>query len=90
VKKPAFKPSFKAKAVVSNQSSVDSNQLSVVGGQSVENSPEEAVASSEVKKPAFKPSFKVKAKDPSPASDVQRPASNVQRPASNFDNPEAK
>ncbi|MEY3646514.1 MAG: hypothetical protein RL127_1222 [Bacteroidota bacterium] len=122
VKKPAFKPSFKAKAVVSNQSSVVSNQLSVDSNQSaVESpksevqrpgsnesevrSPEEAVASSEAKKPAFKPSFKAKAKDPSPASDVQRPvssqasdvqrpasspASDVQRPASNIDNPEAK
>ncbi len=71
----------------SNQSSVVSNQLSVVSGQSVENSPEEAVASTEVKKPAFKPSFKVKAKDPSPASDVQRPESSQ---ASNIDNPEPK
>ncbi len=68
VSKPAFKPSFKAKAVD--------------GGQSPVASPESAITSPEsdvqrpVSKPAFKPSFKAKAKDPSPTSDVQRPASN--------------
>jgi NADH-quinone oxidoreductase subunit I len=81
VKKPAFKPSFKAKAVSSPESLVASQE-------SEAKSPESEVASPEVKKPAFKPSFKAKAKDSSPTSDVQRPASisnptsDVQRPAS--------
>jgi formate hydrogenlyase subunit 6/NADH:ubiquinone oxidoreductase subunit I len=86
--KPAFKPSFKPKAVDSGQSSEASPKSEVV-------SPEEAVASSVVKKPAFKPSFKAKAKDESPASDVQRLASEKslateKSPASNIDNPEEK
>ena len=76
VKKPAFKPSFKAKAVVSNQSSVDSNQLSVVGGQSAVESPK-----SEVQRPGSNESDVQR-----PASND----SDVQRPASNIDNPEPK
>jgi NADH-quinone oxidoreductase subunit I len=73
VKKPAFKPSFKAKA---KDPSLASDVQRPASNESEVRSLEEAVASSEVKKPAFKPSFKAKAKDPSPASDVQRPASN--------------
>ncbi len=67
-----------------------SGQLAEDSPKSGVRSPEETVASTEVKKPAFKPSFKAKAKDPSPASDVQRPGSNesyVQRPASDVQRP---
>lgn len=79
VPKPAFKPSFKAKAVDSGQSPVTSPESDVQRPAA---------------KPAFKPSFKAKAKDPSLTSDVQRPASNssptsdVQGPTSNNDNPD--
>ncbi len=62
VKKPAFKPSFKAKA--KDPSSTSDVQ------------PPASSSSPEVKKPAFKPSFKAKAKDPSPASSSS-PASDT-------------
>ena len=87
--KPAFKPSFKPKAVDSGQSSVDSQQSEV-------RSPE---AEGPASKPAFKPSFKPKAVDSGQSSVVSQqsgvrspeaegPTSDVQRPASNKDNPD--
>jgi NADH-quinone oxidoreductase subunit I len=69
VKKPAFKPSFKVKAVDIGQSLVASPESEV---QSPTSNP----------KPAFKPSFKAKAVD-SAQSSVASPASNVQSPTSN-------
>ena len=91
VSKPAFKPSFKAKAVDSGQSPVASPESAVASQESdVKSSEAEGPASDvqrPVPKPAFKPSFKSKPKNPSPTSDVQRPASNSS-PTSNNDNPD--
>ena len=83
VKKAAFKPSFKPKAVDSGQSSVDSPESEV-------QSPTSDSSPASTAKPTFKPSFKPKTNVQSPASEVQRPTSDVQRPASNKDNPDAK
>ncbi len=92
VSKPAFKPSFKAKAVDSGQSPVASPESAVTSPESTVTSPESDVQRT-VSKPAFKPSFKAKAVDSgqspvaSPKSEVRSPeaegpASDVQRPAS--------
>jgi len=81
VKKPAFKPSFKAKVVASPESLVASPKSEVEEPTSDVQRP----ASSP--KPAFKPSFKPKSNVQSPTSNVQRPTSNVQSPASSVQPP---